>query len=147
MHVTMIGEEDQIGLVGKSRFGQDRADTSEIPVEVFDHGVVSRQVAARPFLNPWHIGHVRTQPDPARRVASHPFSGSDVGVVRRLDGENGEKGLIGVSGGFVTAVTKPIEQEIGKRVRFVGREAIVEGVITRSTMHPRIPLAVVVLVA
>ncbi len=147
VQVAVVREEDDVRVVGQPRLVERDAEAPEVPVEVLDLRVVAGQFAPRPLHDARHVRHVGAQVDPSGRVPRHPFGGRDVGVVRRLHREDREEGLPPARGALPPALAQVGDGEVGQRVGLVAGQAIVERPLPRATVDPRIPLAVVVLVA
>lgn len=141
VHVAVIGKEDDVCVFGKAELVESSADATEIPIKILDHAVIAGEICSHTFLE-FRIGrNIGTQLEFVGRVAARPFLGWIVGLVRWLDGEDVEKGLVASS-----VVAQSLDKEVGEGVGFIAGHLAMKGGVTFAAVNPTVVLGEVVLV-
>lgn len=97
VHVTVIGEKEDMRVGEQAGLLQRLDDAAVVPVEIFDHGVVAGEIAPHLSLDGGNTRDIRPESDALRIVIGHELRGRYAGIVRRLNAEDGEEGLGGAA--------------------------------------------------
>ena len=135
VHVAVVGKEEHMRVLVEAQFFQRRANTAHVPVQIFDHGVVARQIAPGALHDARDVRHVGAQLHLSWNVTGHEFRRRVVGIVRRDDRQCGKEGLF-----LLRALLQMRNEEIGQRVSFVAGQTVLEGIVARAAMDPAIEL-------
>ena len=118
VHVTVIRKINHDGVVSKMIRLNGLKNTTNIPVEVFNHRIITHEVFARMILNALYGWHIGAQLNIFGFVMFDIFWRCDIRIVRRLHGANGEEWI------FIYLILEIVDEKVGEGVGFTDREFV-----------------------